>query len=169
MKILASKFTLLLSISLALFSCSQDDSELFIEEASKNVSIKIDVDYSSMEDQIIELVNAHRNANNLSKLSISNIASGVADGHSNYMITKDVISHDNFNERANYLTEFDNAKSVGENVAFGYGTAEGVMNGWLNSTGHREVIENSKYTHVGISSIANSQNRNYFTLILLKK
>lgn len=39
---------------------------------------------------------------------------------------------------------------VGENIAMGYPTAEAVMDGWMNSDGHRKNILNSDFTKIGI-------------------
>lgn len=39
-----------------------------------------------------------------------------------------------------------------ENIAYGYTTSAGVMNGWLNSQGHYENIMGSDYTHIGVGS-----------------
>jgi len=46
------------------------------------------------------------------------------------MIKNEEISHKNFYRRATYLIENANAISVGENVAYGYSTAKGVVTGW---------------------------------------
>jgi uncharacterized protein YkwD len=37
-----------------------------------------------------------------------------------------------------------------ENIAWGDETAQSVMNGWMNSSGHRENILNGSHTHVGV-------------------
>jgi uncharacterized protein YkwD len=37
-----------------------------------------------------------------------------------------------------------------ENIAWGDETAASVMNGWMNSSGHRENILNGSHTHVGV-------------------
>jgi hypothetical protein len=42
-------------------------------------------------------------------------------------------------------------KMMGENIAAGYGSPESVMNGWMNSDGHRANILNSSYKSIGIS------------------
>jgi len=39
---------------------------------------------------------------------------------------------------------------IGENIAWGYRTAEEVMIGWMNSPGHRANILNPDYTHIGV-------------------
>ena len=44
-------------------------------------------------------------------------------------------------------------KMYGENIAMGYRSASDVMDGWMNSPGHRGNILNSEYTSVGIGCI----------------
>ncbi len=135
---------------------------------SETIELK-EVSYTLFETKILELVNDHRDSIGLNKLEILNIVSSVADNHTNYMIENGQISHDNFSERTQILIQRANAKSVGENVAFGYSTAKGVLSGWLNSEGHKKVIENSSYTHFGISTESNRNGRYYFTNIFIKK
>ena len=40
--------------------------------------------------------------------------------------------------------------AVAENIASGYKTPEIVMNGWMNSEGHKKNILNSNMTHIGV-------------------
>lgn len=168
MKTYAPKLlTLLLLTATLLFSCAKEEDGVYFNENSEVLNTK--VVYSAMESEIISMVNAHRTSLGLNALNTLNIVSGVADGHTNYMIEVGQISHDNFAQRAQTLMNEAGAKTVGENVAYGFNTAEGVLKGWLNSDGHRKVIENPDYTHFGISMEKNSDNRNYFTNIFIKK
>lgn len=41
--------------------------------------------------------------------------------------------------------------TLGENIAYGYQSSTSVMNGWMNSQGHRENILNSSFTCLGVS------------------
>lgn len=50
----------------------------------------------------------------------------------------------------------------GENVAYGYGTASAVVNGWMGSTGHRANILNAQYTMMGSCSAAASNGTIYW-------
>ena len=167
MKTHAPKLFALLFLTTLLFSCAKEEDGVYFNENSEVINAK--VVYSSMESEIISLVNAHRTSMGLSALNTLNLVSGVADGHTDYMIEAGAISHDNFGERAQILMEQAGAKTVGENVAYGYSTAEGVVNGWLNSEGHRKIMENPDYTHFGISMESGTDNRNYFTNIFIKK
>ncbi len=56
-----------------------------------------------------------------------------------------------------YGSPFDMMKSfgityntAGENIAKGQKTAEDVVNGWMNSEGHRKNILNSAFTQMGL-------------------
>lgn len=167
MKTHTPKLFALLFLTAILFSCAKEDDGVYFNENSEVVNAK--VVYSDIESEIVSLVNAHRASIGLKTLNTLNIVSGVADGHTNYMIEVGQISHDNFSERAQILMNDAGAKTVGENVAFGFSTAQGVVTGWLNSDSHRKVIENPDYTHFGISTDSNSENRNYFTNIFIRK
>jgi uncharacterized protein YkwD len=167
MKTLAPKLFVLVLLSTLLFSCAKEEDGVYFNENSEVANAK--VAYSPMESEIVSLVNAHRTSLGLKALNTLNIVSGVADGHTDYMIEVGQVSHDNFAQRSQTLMSEAGAKSVGENVAYGYSTAEGVVKGWLNSDGHRKIIENPDYTHFGISMETSADNRNYFTNIFIKK
>ena len=151
-----------------LFSCSPEDDGIFFNETSEVVNVA-KVSYSSIETEILNLVNDHRKSIGLTNLKTLTIISGVADVHTDYMIENGAVSHDNFSKRSQTLMDQTDAITVGENVAYGYSSAKGVVNGWLNSSSHRKVIENPNYTHFGISTEGNTDNRNYFTQIFIKK
>lgn len=167
MKTLAPKLFALLFLITTLFSCAKEEDDAYFNETSEVSNAK--VAYSPIESEIVSLVNKHRTGLGLNALNTLNIVSGVADGHTDYMIEVGQVSHDNFAQRAQTLMNEAGAKTVGENVAYGYSTAEGVVKGWLNSDGHRKIIENPDYTHFGISMDTSVNNKNYFTNIFIKK
>lgn len=169
MKSIILKLSSSLLLCLVLISCAKGDEmeETYISE-NKTVDIE-NVSYTSLEKDVLDLVNSHRASLGLNELEIMNLISSVADSHTKYMIENGKVSHDNFDERANILMQNANAKSVGENVAFGYTNAEDVFNGWLNSESHKAAIEKSSYTHMGISTECNNNGRNYYTNIFIKK
>jgi len=167
MKLLAIKIFSIFLLSAVLFSCSKEDDGIYFNET--NEVINIDVSYSAIETEILDLVNEYRQSIGMNSLTILNIISGVAEGHTDYMVKNGIVSHDNFSQRAETLTKQADAKSVGENVAYGFGSAQGVVNGWLNSEEHKKIIENESYTHFGISTESNNEGKNYFTQIFIKK
>lgn len=160
--------TLVLFLSL-LCSCSPEDDDTNLFEASKVEETTVNVIYSEMETEILNLINAYRENNNLSTLDVLNIISTEADTHTNYMIVNGEVSHANFNIRAQNLIKNAGAKFVSENVAYGYSSAQAVVNGWLNSPDHKKNIENPNTTHFGISTECDENGRNYFTHIFIQK
>jgi len=149
-------------------SCSKDDIETSQEE---NYSIDLNLVQETnweIADKILELVNDHRVSIGLSTItSDRQYASAYAVGHTDYMISESQISHDNFNFRSAALKD-KGALSVGENVAYGYSTAEAVVNAWLNSPSHKNIIEGD-YTHSGFGVIPNENGTYYFTQLFYSK
>jgi len=169
MKTQALKLVSLFLISTFLFSCAKEDDGIYFNPSSEVVTLNKVSTYSTIETEILNLVNEHRKNMGLSELVTLNIVSSVAKGHTDYMVETGTVNHDNFSQRAQTLMDNANAKSVGENVAYGFSSAQGVLNGWLNSDEHRKILENPAYTHFGISTEANSEGRNYFTQIFIKQ
>lgn len=168
MKIFTLKFAYVVLLSIFFISCTLDDDDnIYFDETSKLVDVS--VSYTVMEYQILSLVNQHRESIGLSPLNIINIISNEAEGHTDYMIGVGVPSHDNFATRHQNLVNKINAKSVGENIAFGYSTAEAVVKAWIKSPGHKRIIESTEYTDFGISTKKGEEGKNYFTHIFIKK
>ena len=84
------------------------------------------------------------------------------------MVEGDNVSHDNFYQRKESLQVNANANKVSENVAYGFNSAQSLVNAWLDSSSHRENIEGN-YTHFDISAEQNSEGRWYFTNIFINK
>lgn len=87
---------------------------------------------------------------------------------------------DQFNRGCNNLSHtgtdgsspFDRIERTGlkylaaaENIACGYRSPDTVMQGWMNSSGHRANILNSRYTHIGISATLDATGRPYWVQI----
>ena len=139
-------------------SCSKDDSHEDIEK----------LETLTIEEEIFQLVNAHRTSIGKEPLATNNLATELAEAHTHYMISQNDISHDNFDDRSDRLFDEENASRTGENVAYGQQSAKDVMEAWINSSGHRANIEGD-FTHIGISVIKNNSGVYYFTQIFLKK
>lgn len=122
---------------------------------------------SSVADQIFVLVNQHRQNEGLPALEKNSTAESLAIDHTNYMIAQGVISHDDIEIRGNELTDKENAVAVAENVASSYPTAEAVMTGWLNSSGHKQNIEGN-YTHIGIAAVKDENGTYYYTQLFYR-
>jgi len=167
MKPFILKFTYVVLLSMFFISCTSDDDGINFDETSKFVDVS--ADYTVIEYQIMSLINEHRESVGLSPLNIINVISVEAEGHTDYMIGVGIPSHDNFASRHQNLVSKVKAKSVGENVAYGYSSAEAVVKAWIKSPGHKRTIENVDYTDFGISTKKDKDGKNYFTHIFINR
>ena len=108
---------------------------------------------SSPERQVVALVNQERAAYGLSPLTLSTDLSDGARLKSQDMRDNRYFDHNS----PTYGTPFEMMRSLGityraaaENIAMGYRTAEAVVDGWMNSPGHRANILNEDFDTIGI-------------------
>ncbi|NCC67911.1 MAG: secretion protein, partial [Clostridia bacterium] len=140
-------------------SIGSEDTSNDTEEASGDTS----VDNLSFEQQVVALVNEQRAANGLAPLTLSQPLSDAARAKSQDMHDNNYFSHTSptFGSPFEMLSAFGiSYRTAGENIAMGYSTPEAVMNGWMNSAGHRANILNANYTQIGVGYVADG---NYWT------
>ncbi len=152
-------------IALLSFSCSTDSVE---EEKIEALASTFVPQTKIIEVEILELINIHRISLGLSVLSDMGTIKAQAYGHTDYMVANNEVSHDNFYQRKRNLESYVGATKVGENVAYAYSSSESVVNAWLNSEGHRNVIEGD-YTDFDVSAEKDVDGKWYFTNIFVKK
>jgi uncharacterized protein YkwD len=121
---------------------------------------------SSPVAQVLSQTNAARAAAGCAALTIDARLASAAQAHSADMATNNYFAHDSRDGR----TAFDRMtaagyrfSTAGENIALGYRTATDVMNGWLNSAGHRANILNCSFTNIGIGYAVSSSGSPYWT------
>lgn len=121
----------------------------------------------SYESEVIRLVNEVRRENGLKALTANWELSRVARYKSQDMLNKGYFSHTS----PTYGTPFQMIKAfglsfrtAGENIARGYPTPQAVVNGWMNSSGHRANILNASYTQIGVGYVAQG---NYWTQMFI--
>ncbi len=141
-------------------SCSKDEAGYDSKDDTSEAS--------SVAEEILKLVNEHRNSVGKEALSFNTLANTLAKEHSMYMIAQNDISHDGFEDRSIRLNQEEQATGTAENVAFKYTSAQAVVTGWINSTRHKQNIEGN-YTETGISAIKNESGTYFFTQIFLNK
>ena len=59
-------------------------------------------------------------------------------------------------------------KSAGENIAKGQKTPAAVMNGWMNSSGHRANILNASYEQIGVGFCKDSSGVTYWVQMFIR-
>lgn len=116
------------------------------------------VDILSPEElQVLNLVNQERAINGLSLLSADALLTSSARAHSLDMSQQNYFSHtglDGSTPSQRIAATGYQYNAVGENIAKGYTTAESVMNGWMNSPGHKANILESNFCDIGIGYVA---------------
>lgn len=105
------------------------------------------------ERQILDITNIFRKRFGLNSVQWDEDTAKVALGHSIDMYETKTFSHtsDQYGELEDRLEAGEVFYQLaGENIAAGYTDAPSVMEGWLNSKGHRECLLNENFTHLGV-------------------
>ncbi|WHY01661.1 SafA/ExsA family spore coat assembly protein [Neobacillus sp. DY30] len=126
----------------------------------------------SIESQVVQLTNQERAKNGLKPLIQDWELSRVARYKSLDMRDKNYFSHTS----PTYGSPFTMMKNFGisyraaaENIAAGQTTAQGVVNAWMNSSGHRANILSTRYTHIGVGYAQGGSQRHYWTQMFIAK
>ena len=122
---------------------------------------------ASFEAEVVRLVNDIRRQNGLKPLTENWELSRVARYKSQDMLDNRYFAHNS----PTYGTPFQMMKAfglsyrtAGENITRGYATPQAVVNGWMNSSGHRANILNAGYTQIGVGYVAQG---NYWTQMFI--
>ena len=122
---------------------------------------------SSYESEVIRLVNEIRQQNGLQPLAANWELSRVARYKSQDMRDNGYFSHNSptYGTPFQMLSAFGlSYRTAGENIAKGYASPQAVVNGWMNSSGHRANILNASYTQIGVGYVSGG---NYWTQLFI--
>lgn len=127
---------------------------------------------TKLPQEVIDLINKERLANDLAPLALDVNVAKVAYEHSKDMATYDYIDHTS----PSGLSPFDRLDLEGiyyitaaENIGSGFITAEDVVKSWMNSESHRDNILNFEFTHIGVGYYFGGPNGTYWTLMLISR
>lgn len=118
---------------------------------------KTDGAVANYEQEVIRLVNEIRVQNGLKALTYDWELSRVARYKSQDMKDNRYFAHTSpvYGTPGEMVRSFGiSYRSVGENIARGYRTPQAVVDGWMNSSGHRANILNGKYTKIGVGYVS---------------
>lgn len=131
--------------------------------ASNNSSSQM----NAFEKKVVDLTNQERAKAGLKALKTDNSAlSKMARDKAADMRNNNYFDHQSptygspFNMMQKYGIKFSTA---GENIAAGQKTPEEVVNGWMNSPGHRANILNANYTTIGVGYVQGGSYGSYWT------
>ncbi|WP_309089187.1 S-layer homology domain-containing protein [Domibacillus sp.] len=108
---------------------------------------------NAIEKAIGQLVNEERAKHGLAPVKLVNDVSFVARTKSKDMHDRGYFDHNSptYGSPFDMLTDFGlRYSAAGENIAAGYADAASVMEGWMNSPGHRSNILNPDFKEIGI-------------------
>ena len=110
--------------------------------------------YSTQAQEVLAQCNAQRQANGIAALSLDPELTKAANIRAQEIAT--LFSHTRPDGRKCF-TVLDQIGysywSAGENIAAGYGNSSAVMNGWMNSPGHRSNILNAGFKRLGVGYV----------------
>ena len=98
---------------------------------------------AAYEQEVFDLVNQIREENGLEPFVYNEILAETARAHSQDMIDRNFFDHTNPDGKSPFDRMRDNGLSysmAAENIAVGYPSPEAVVEGWMNSEGHRANI-----------------------------
>ena len=113
------------------------------------------VDVAAWEQEVFNLVNQIREENGLPPFVYNGTLAETARAHSQDMVDRNFFNHNNPDGQS----PFDRMKANGirysmaaENIAAGYPSPEAVVEGWMNSEGHRaNILGSCKELGVGLA------------------
>ena len=141
------------------------DSSVLFPAASKPLSATV---LLSQEMEVINLVNQERLIEGLHIYSPDDRLTDAARGHSEDMALNNYFAHTSLDGRAFFDRITDAGyfwSKCGENIAAGYSTPQAVVDGWMNSPGHRANILHPDFCNIGVGYAydAGSSYRYYWT------
>lgn len=123
------------------------------------------------EQRMVDLINAERTRRGLNPVQVHEGVVEVARAKSQDMITNNYFSH----QSPTYGSPFEMLRSfgvsfvaAGENLA-GNSTVNGAHTALMNSTGHRNNILNSRWTHVGVGVVSGGPFGKMHTQIFIRR
>ncbi|SFJ60713.1 spore coat assembly protein SafA/uncharacterized protein, YkwD family [Halobacillus dabanensis] len=117
------------------------------------VTIPLKSDIKSVERQVIDLTNQERAKNGLPALKANWQLSRVARYKSRDMANNNYFSHQSptYGSPFDMMRDFNvSYRRAAENIAAGQRTPEEVVDGWMNSPGHRKNILDPNLNQIGV-------------------
>lgn len=119
----------------------------------------------ALQTEISRLINVQRTNNGCAALTVNDQLTAAARGHSAWMARTGTLSHtgDGGSTFVTRSKAAGYAQPSAENIAMGYRTAAEVVDGWMNSSGHRANILNCRSTTAGVGVAFTANGTPYYT------
>ena len=120
-------------------------------------------------NQVVKLVNEERAKAGLSPLSVNSKAANAAQTRAREIEKSFSHTRPDGSSFNTALTEAGvSFRGAGENIAYGQTTPQQVMEGWMDSSGHRANILNANYTSIGVGHYKNGAGVDYWTQLFIQ-
>jgi uncharacterized protein YkwD len=134
--------------------------------AAPTTTVPSDGSYAAIENQVVALSNTFRQQNGCGAMRIDSRLVTAARKHSTDMVSKNFFDHTGSDGSSFVQREVAAGYTTGasaENIAWGYRTAQDVVNGWINSPGHRANLLNCSSVAVGVGLAYKADGTPYWT------
>jgi uncharacterized protein YkwD len=124
----------------------------------------------SLEQQVVERVNAYRREQGLEPLQAEPDIAATALAHSRDMAARGKLSHQGFEGRVEALRDRLALRAAAENVAMNEGyenPAEQTVTGWIESAGHRRNLVGD-YGRTGVGAVRDAGGAVWVTQIYVR-
>lgn len=105
------------------------------------------------ESQVISSTNLVRSQHHLVKVSSQSCVDKYAESHARWMAKYRKLQHQSMSR----ILKACNLRRVAENIAYGFTSGTSVVNAWMNSSGHRANLLNSKMRYIGVGAVQDSR------------
>ena len=147
---------------------NKNDKENKDDQDDSTTDEPVSAGQSSMTSQVVSLVNTERAKQGLTALKSDSKLAELAQKKAEDMAKSQYFSHTS----PTYGSAFDmlkaagyTYKTAGENIAMGQKSAASVMDGWMNSSGHRANILNTAYEKIGVGYAVSQNGTPYWVQI----
>ena len=115
-------------------------------------------------NEVVRLVNEERAKAGLPALTVDRGAASAAQVRAKEIERSFSHTRPDGSSFNSALTEAGvNFRGAGENIAYGQNSPEKVMEGWMNSSGHRANILNGNFTKIGVGHYKSASGVDYWT------
>ena len=120
-------------------------------------------------NEVVRLVNEERAKAGLPALTVDRGAASAAQVRAKEIERSFSHTRPDGSSFNSALTEAGvNFRGAGENIAYGQNSPEKVMEGWMNSSGHRANILNRDFTSIGVAHYQDASGTDYWTQLFIK-
>lgn len=114
---------------------------------------------------IVATINETRRQNGRKALTYNAKLATAARTHANLMASRKTLSHTVGGTLRQRVTAAGYTGAVGENLGAGHPTLEAIIQGWLDSRGHRSTLLSNNFKEFGLAAARGADGKTYWAFI----